>query len=107
MEVVVSIFLKTRKRKTPIPNNVLEYLSKARIYRAVKDVPINEEAELDTINKITKMMLEICDRRYVSKYIDNDTHLIHTYNNRNFDVMPISDLGEYISAQIYNEIHNI
>ena len=100
-------FSKNKKKKATIPNDVLEYLSKARIYRAIKDTPINEETELDTINKITKMMLEICDRRYVSKYIDNDTHLVHTYTNRNFDVMPISDLGQYISTQIYDEINNI
>ena len=102
-------FSKNKRKIDQLAAGVIDALSKARIYKTIKNSPsFEEEAEKTSfINKITQTLLEICDRRYVSKYFDNNTHLIHTYNNKNFDVMPISDLGEYISTQIYDEIHNI
>lgn len=101
-------YSKNKRKIDQLAAGVIDALSKARIYKTIKNAPLFEEEEKTSfINKITKMMLEICDRRYVSKYFDNSDHLIHTYVNKNFDVMPISDLGEYISTQIYDEIHNI
>ena len=101
-------FSKNKRKIDQLAAGVIDDLSKARIYKTIKNAPLFEEEEKTSfINKITQILLEICDRRYVSKYIDNDTHLVHTYTNRNFDVMPISDLGQYISTQIYDEINNI
>ena len=101
-------FSKNKGKIDQLASDVINNLSKARIYKTIKDTSSFEEEEKPYfISKITQILLEICDRRYVSKYFDNSTHLIHTYNNKNFDVMPISDLGNYIASQIQDEIQKL
>ena len=101
-------FSENKRKREEILTSVINHLQKARVYRSIKNEPTkNLENISKEFNKIISKMLEICDRRYVSLSFDNDNHLIHTYKNKVFDVLPISELSMVINNQIYTDIQNL
>ena len=101
-------FSENKRKREEILTSVIDLLQKGRVYRSIKNVPLCGNKDLpQSINKIIEILLEVCDRRYVNLDFNNSTHLLHTYKNKHFDVLPIAELASYIDKQLYNEMRNI
>lgn len=101
-------FSENKRKREEILTSVIDLLQKGRVYRSIKNIGLHDNKDLpQSINKIIEILLEVCDRRYVNLDFNNSTHLLHTYKNKHFDVLPMSELASYIDKQLYNEISNL
>ena len=101
-------FSESKRQREEILMSVIDLLQKARVYRSIKNISCHNGKDMPkSLNKIIEILLEVCDRRYINKDFNNETHSIITYKNKHFDVLPIVDLAKYIDNQLYTELQNI
>ena len=100
-------FSESKRQREEVLMSVIDLLQKARVYRSIKTNSFRDKEEMPkSLNKIIEILLEICDRRYINKDTNNETHSVLTYKNKHFDALPITDLTQYIDQFIYTDLQN-
>ena len=101
-------FSENKRKREEILTSVIDLLQKGRVYRSIKNIAPSESKDglPPSLNKVIKILLEVCDRRYVNVSFDNETHTLHTYRNKHFDTLPISELVDSIKNELYQKLFN-